>query len=148
MSTRTDERTLQAEAFLREAVFRSRTRQAVEGVLSPATGDVGNCGLGKQAAVVLDLDERGRELFETLFSEGLDDTGIESVHEVMSDWIQRQDALDRKRNHFLKDFRQRHGFDRAQYEDEQLRAYDDGLAAVNAEVDGELRAAAERLLTR
>ncbi|MCP3919356.1 MAG: hypothetical protein GY711_27785 [bacterium] len=58
-------------------------------------------------------------------------------------------ALDRKRNHFMKDFRHEHGFDRAQYDAEQAAAYRAGLDAVDAEVDAEVdegRAAAARAL--
>jgi hypothetical protein len=64
----------------------------------------------------------------------------------MSAWVERQDAIDRKRNHFLKAFRSRHGFDRARYAPEVLGEWEAGLAGINAEEDLERRAMAERLL--
>ena len=159
--TRPTERTERldlARDFLREAVYRSRARQAASGVLAqpPVSPDgpdaersaaLGNCGLGAKAAVVLDLDERGRDLFARLFGgDDLPGPALERVHAAMTGWIRRQDALDRKRNHFLKAFRQEHGFDRRAYTADEQRAYDGGLAAVNAECDRELDDAARALL--
>lgn len=119
-----------AEEFLREAVYRSRERQSP--VREPG------CGLGEKMAMAPDFSPRAREIYELL--------SLGNVHEVMSDWIGRQDALDRKRNHFLKDFRGRHGFDRTRYETAVLAEFEAGLARINAEEDSERRAAAERLL--
>ena len=119
-----------AEEFLREAVYRSREKQ------SPVR-DPG-CGLGGKMAVASDLSPRAREIHERL--------SLGDVREVMSDWIARQDALDRKRNHFLKDFRGRHGFDRKLYAPEILAEFETGLARINGEESSERRAAAERLL--
>lgn len=161
--TRPTERTKRldlARDFLREAVYRSRARQAASGVLaqppvSPHGPDaersaaLGNCGLGEKAAVVLDLDRRGQELFARLFGgDGLPGPALARVHAAMTDWIRRQDALDRKRNHFLKAFRNEHGFDRRTYGPELLAEYDAGLAAVNEQCDRELDEAALALLTR
>jgi hypothetical protein len=132
-----------AEAFLREAVYRSRERQsAVAAIRAPATSNP-NCGLGERAAVVLDLSPRARELLEGIH---LDDGRIRAVHEAMAEWTERQDALDRKRNHFLKDFRGRNGFDRTRYSPEVLAEFEAGLARVNAEEDAERRAVATRLV--
>ena len=64
----------------------------------------------------------------------------------MASWVKRQDALDRKRNHFMKDFRQTHGFDRTTYTSEQLASFETGLDAVNAEVAEARRQAAVALL--
>ena len=69
-----------------------------------------------------------------------------ALHELMTRWIQRQDALDRKRNHFLRDFRGANGFDRNAYAPDVMAAYEAGLEAVNAEVREGLRAAADALL--
>jgi hypothetical protein len=147
----TDERIQQAEAFLTEAVYRSRGRQAVDAALSPAaSGEVGRCGLGEKAAVVLDLDPRGRELFEQLFGALPDDDASESrlegIRDALKSWVKRQDALDRTRNHFLKAFRQEHGFDRTAYTKEELAAYESGLEEVNERARDELRSQAEALL--
>ena len=119
-----------AEEFLREAVYRSRERQSP--VRDPS------CGLGGKAEVVLDLSPRAREIHGLL--------SLGNVHGVMSDWIERQDAIDRKRNHFLKAFRGQHGFDRKLYAPETLAEFEAGLARINGEEDSERRAAAERLL--
>jgi len=135
-----------AEDFLREAVFRSRASQAVSTALKrTAKPALGTCGLGERAAIVLDLDARGRELFERLWRDA-DDARLERIRAVTAAWIARQDALDRDRNHFLKAFRAEHGFDRTRYTVELTSAFEAGLAAVNAEEDGERRAAAEQLL--
>ncbi|MFN0007807.1 MAG: hypothetical protein ACKVXR_07850 [Planctomycetota bacterium] len=130
-----------AEEFLREAVYRSRERQSAVAAVRAAAIRNPNCGLGENAAVVLDLSPRAREIARDL-GEG----ALQNASAVMSDWIERQDALDRKRNHFLKDFRGRHGFDRKLYGPEVLAEFDAGLARINAEEDSERRAAAERLL--
>jgi hypothetical protein len=85
-----------------------------------------------------ELSPRAREIHELL--------SLGDVRDVMTAWIERQDALDRKRNHFLKDFRGRHGFDRRLYGPEVLAEFEAGLARINVEEDSERRAAAERLL--
>lgn len=137
-----DERIQQAQAFLQEAVYRSRARQAAGTEL--AGGDP-NCGLGEKAALELNLSERGAELFASLWP---DPDAVDRAHVlgVLSDWVTRQDALDRKRNHFLRDFRHANGFDRTAYTAEQREAFEQGLDAVNREVNDGLRQAAQRLL--
>lgn len=175
----TADRIALAEAFLQEAVFESRAKQAAGTALAAgASSKPTNCGLGREAAIELGLSPRGRELFEALFApaEGaagavaerqaaqtpvrrdaanvqpLDTARTPSIvdlthlREVMRAWIERQDQLDRDRNHFLKAFRQRHGFDRRAYSGEQLAEYDSGLAAINARADAERREHASRLL--
>jgi hypothetical protein len=136
-----------AEEFLREAVYRSRDAQAARHALQ-ASGNpaLGSCGLGERAVVGLDLTPRGRELLEQLFDAERAAPASEDVRTTMTAWIEAQDAIDRKRNHFLKDFRSRHGFDRAAYAPESLALFEAGLARVNAEEDSARRAAAEKLL--
>jgi len=141
-----DERLGRAEALLQEAVYRSRASQAAEGLFAKGADEPGGCGLGARAAVVLDLSDEGRELFDALFAELDDERRLEEMRAVLADWVRRQDALDRKRNHFLKDFRRTHGFDRAEYSPEVATEYRAGLDRVNAEVDAARREAAERLL--
>jgi len=123
-----------AESFLQEAVFRSRERQAA-GVELRRGGNptAGNCGLGEKAAIELDLSARGRELAEQLWPAGLEGEHLESLKAAVAEWIVEQDALDRKRNHFLRDFRGKHGFDRTNYGEELVRAFEAGLATVNTE---------------
>jgi hypothetical protein len=136
------DRLAQAEAFLQEAVYRSRAGQAAGASLAGSA----HCGLGNEAAVELELSERGAELFRALWPEAPGGTELERVREVMRAWIVRQDALDRDRNHFMKGFRQRHGFDRTRYSPEQLAEYEAGLEQVNATVNGERRRSARALL--
>jgi hypothetical protein len=151
---RSAERLVLAQDFLREAVYRSRARQAASSALAPSeavdgerSAALGNCGLGAKAAVVLDLDARGRDLFARLFGgDDLPGPALERVHAAMTDWIRRQDALDRKRNHFLKAFRNEHGVDRRTYGAEPLAEFEAGLAEVNAQCDRELDEAAQALL--
>ncbi len=139
-----------ARAFLEEAVYRSRARQAASTALAPLTAgaapDARRCGLGEKAAIELDLGARGAELFERLWPAGLSAPALERVRAAMGTWVARQDALDRKRNHFLRDFRGAHGYDRAAYGPAEARAFEQGLAAVNAEVEAGLAAAAAALL--
>jgi hypothetical protein len=137
-----------AEAFLQEAVFESRAKQAAGTVLAAgASATATNCGLGREAAIELELSPRGRELFGALFGAAASScTELARIRAAMTAWIERQDQLDRDRNHFLKAFRQRHGFDRRAYAPEALAAYDSGLAAINARVDAERSEHASRLL--
>ncbi|SRR5260221_1126523 len=142
------ERLLLAEEFLREAVYRSREKQsALHSLQSGLAPGAGNCGLGERAAIALDLSPRGLELFDRLFERARKlPTSAEEIQSAMTGWIERQDAIDRKRNHFLKSFRSRHGFDRIRYGPEATRELEAGLAAINAEEDSERRATAQRLL--
>lgn len=131
-----------AESFLQEAVYRSRGDQAGATLLSAGSA---SCGLGEKPSVVLDLSPRAEELFTEIFAD--ETVALESLKEVMAAWVKRQDGLDRKRNHFLKDFRNAHGFDRSGYNEEQLQLFQTGLEAVNAEVSNARRDAAQSLLT-
>jgi hypothetical protein len=145
------ERPALAEAFLQEAVFRSRSKQAAgtalaQLALDPSSGKQRQCGLGARAELELDLTPRALELAQLLWPAGIDEARVTTVRRVMAGWIERQDALDRERNHFLKAFRQQHGFDRRTYTPAQLADYDSGLERVNALADTERRAAAIELL--
>lgn len=137
-----------AEAFLREAVYRSRAAQAAAGSLptaSPAPAG-GQCGLGERAMVVLDLTDKGRELFERIWTTEPTEGEFDRLRDLMREWIVDQDALDRKRNHFLKAFRNRHGFDRTHYTSEQLAEYEAGLTRINTAEDEARRSAARAML--
>ena len=133
-----------AMAYLQEAVYQSRDRQAMAAPLS-ASEAPGSCGLGERAVVELRLSDRGRELFSELWGED-EATDLEHIREVTSQWVREQDGYDRDRNHFMKAFRNKHGFDRNAYESEVMAAWDEGLAEINAKVNVELEAAARRLL--
>lgn len=136
------ERLRLAEEFLREAVFGSREKQA-----QVFRSGSRNCGLGEKAEIALDLSARGQELFEQLFG-SVDGTpaAAEAIRAATAAWIERQDEIDRKRNHFLKAFRGRHGFDRGRYAPEVLGEWESGLAGINAEEDAGRREIAGRLL--
>lgn len=137
-----------AEEFLREAVYRSRATQAFQTFLAQgAAPKLGQCGLGERAAIVLDLDARGRELFERLWRTGLGDDELARVRDVLRQWIETQDALDRERNHFLKAFRREHGFDRTQYSSAQVAEFELGLADLARTEDERRAAAAHQLLS-
>jgi hypothetical protein len=137
-----EERLRQAEMFLAEAVFASRAKQSAGAALA-AGGS--NCGLGASSEVVLDLSPRAQELATLLWPQPLGAPDLERARSLTAAWIELQDALDRKRNHFLKDFRQRHGFDRNAYAPEQLAAFEQGLARINAEVEQRRRECAAQL---
>jgi hypothetical protein len=123
--------------LLQEAVFAARGG----GSLAPTSDDptrLGGCGLG--AGPNLDVAVLGAGASETaraaaalLWPAGLDESRAARVREVIAGWVKRQDGLDRRRNHFIKDFRGEHGFDRTTYSDEIRAAYEHGVEAVNAD---------------
>lgn len=147
-----DERLTTAEAWLAEAVYASRARQAAGVSLLRAVERDGssptNCGLGRDAAVELSPTPRAAELARSLWPEPPSDEALRAIQDVAARWVERQDQLDRDRNHFLKAFRTRHGFDRNAYTPDQLAQFETGLAEVNARVDAERREAARDLLER
>ena len=142
------DRLTDADELLREVVYRSRERQAGVAAFPATPGDAGRgrCGLGERAAVDLDLSPRGVELYARIFAADPSPARLAEVQAAMSAWVERQDALDRKRNHFLKDFRHRHGFDRASYSAELLAEFEGGLARIGTEEDAERRRAAEQVV--
>jgi hypothetical protein len=140
-----------AEELLREAVYRSRAMQGVATMLAKRSADEGNCGLGAKAAVVLDLSPRGQELFERMFQHGDElqhgeGSTVTRVQSCLREWIVAQDAIDRRRNHFLKAFRNEHGNDRTKYSASQTAELEAGLARINDDEDRARRSAAESLL--
>ena len=137
-----------AEELLQEAVYRSRGEQAGAAALRAGRAGAGNCGLGEKAAVVLDLSPRAEAVFGELFPAGLADDALGRVRDVLAAWVKRQDTLDRRRNHFLKEFRLTHGFDRAAYPPERLAEFEAGLQRVNDDASAARAAAAVELLER
>ena len=139
-----------AEALLQEAVFRSRAKQAAglgSATSATSTGPTGaGCGLGARAAVEAELSEEGSRLLARLWPEPPGEAELGRIGTAIAGWVRLQDALDRKRNHFLKDFRGRHGADRRAYPPEVARAFEQGLAEVNGEVDQRRARAARELL--
>ena len=144
-----DERVAGCEGFLQHAVYASRERQAARAGLGGARLDApsgpGSCGLGEGAELDVELTDEGRALAERLWPSGLTEAVATGIREVTNAWIGRQDALDRKRNHFIRDFRQAHGMDRQGYGEAETREFEDGLERINAEVREGLRRAATEL---
>ena len=134
-----EERLAQAEAFLQEAVYRSRETQA--GALQGGA----NCGLGEGPSIDLSPTPKAAELLQSLFP-GSNAVPLEHLRRTTAAWIERQDAFDRRRNHFLRDFRKAHGADRKQYDADQSAQFEQGLERINAEALAARRAAAEQLL--
>ncbi|HUR27484.1 MAG TPA: hypothetical protein VM509_04805 [Planctomycetota bacterium] len=139
-----EQRVRLASDLLREAVFSSRAKQAAGTSLArvDSRAKAGNCGLGAHAEVELCLSEKARELAAALWPAAL---APESAATVITEWVERQDALDRKRNHFLRDFRGANGFDRSKYTSAQLATFEAGLARVNDEEDRLRGESAEKL---
>lgn len=144
-----EEREKTAEAFLVEAVYRSRAKQAAASALiAPLdpTAAKGRCGLGEAAAIALDLSDTGRALFAQLWPTEPAAATLARIQARMTEWIEAQDALDRQRNHFLKSFRTKNGFDRTRYDATQLAEFDAGLRRINEAEDAARRAAARSLI--
>jgi len=139
-----------ARNLLQEAVYQARARQAAGVGLSGHHLDqpapVGGCGMGHAPEEALELSERGADILRRVWPSPLGPVAVERLRSMLQDWVQRQDALDRKRNHFLRDFRQSHGFDRRAYSDEEATAFENGLERINAEADDRLAQAAHELL--
>lgn len=134
-----------AQDFLREAVYASRAKQAAGTELArlAAPRVKGSCGLGEAAAVELELSPRGAELYALLWPAGHAD--LRALEAALASWVVDQDALDRDRNHYLKAFRHKHGFDRRAWSAELLAEYDAGLASIAAREDTARAAAAASL---
>lgn len=136
-----------AEAFLREAVFRSRERQAASVALASAKSKAGNCGLGEKPALDLDLSRRAKEIVARLWPDGLEGAALEKTRKLLEDWVVEQDAIDRKRNHHMKAMRMKYGFERDAYPPGVAREFDAGLERVNSEENARRRAVAQELLS-
>jgi len=129
-------------AFLVEAVYRSRNSQGLDSAFAGKS----NCGLGEGPVANLDLSEKAQSLFDELWPETTDQAHLDAIRVTTRGWVERCDALDRDRNHFLRDFRQTNGFDRSAYTTEQLVEYESGLEDVNSSADAALAEAAEALV--
>jgi hypothetical protein len=139
----TDDARLELAAkLLQEAVYQARARSG--GAFGGARG---GCGLGPPPeARGLELTEHGRELFATLFPVPPSATRLARIAERVGQWVGEADALDRERNHFLRAFRTRHGFDRRAYSPAEVSEFEAGLQRVNEQASARLRAAAGALL--
>lgn len=148
-----------ARRLLMEAVFASRASGAnaaprapsAPSASAPSDSATGNCGLGTgpdlDAAVLgAGAGDEARRAAARLWPDGLDASRTEAARAALRGWVKRQDGLDRTRNHFIKEFRAEHGFDRRTYSPEVLIAYEDGVEAVNQRNRDGLDAAARALL--
>lgn len=122
-----------ARQFLQESVFASR--EASHGFSPRSLDGASGCGLGLRPTIPDDFNGKQARLLEQMLSAASkgEHGPFASIREKVEEWIKTQDALDRKRNHFLRDFRQQHGFDRASYAADVEAAFKAGLAAINDE---------------
>jgi hypothetical protein len=127
-----------AKKFLEAAVFASRS--------AGAGPESGACGLGDGPVLGAAWSEEQQRSMDALVPAGLTAEQRRQVDQEAAAWVRTQDGLDRKRNHFLKAFRQEHGVSRKTYSPPVAAAYDAGLDAVNGDNDARLAAAAQRLL--
>ena len=95
----TADRIALAQSLLQEAVFTSRARQAAGGAISePAVAAdparpagsrtekaAGNCGLGAETVVDLDLSERGKELCGEIWSREVYEEGTNARRDASSE---------------------------------------------------------------
>jgi hypothetical protein len=139
-----------AEALLAEAVYASRAAQAATSALGALGGPAGarQCGLGHGPVPLADLElsARARELAHQLWPEARLEPQAAELRALLDAWIREQDSLDRARNHFLRDFRSRHGRGRAEYAPEVADAFEAGLEQINAKARERLAACAERVV--
>lgn len=139
-----------AEALLQDAVYQARARQAAGVGLSGHSLDqpapVGGCGAGNLPEEALELSPNGAEILRSVWPNPLAPAAVDRVREVLQNWIERQDALDRKRNHFLRDFRQVNGFDRRDYAADIAASFEAGLERINSEANERLQQSARELL--
>lgn len=135
-----------ATSFLQESVFASReashtfSPRAVEG----ASG----CGLGLRPTIPEDFNDRQASLLEQMIeAAGLppEQVRYDAIRDCVTGWIKMQDGIDRQRNHFLKDFRGVHGFDRKAYAPQIETAFQEGLRAINDDNRARLQAQASAL---
>ena len=127
-----------ARTFLEEAVLASRSQP--QDPLGSAS-----CGLGDGPALALGFNEKQRGLLQGLGKHILPENAA-TVPRTVDAWVKMQDGLDRRRNHFMKAFRQQHGMSRKAYSPEVNAEFSAGLDAINADNDERLSAAAQELL--
>jgi hypothetical protein len=137
-----------AAAFLQEAVFASREVSHAAAFQAPH----GGCGLGGRPTLAEAWSSRQlQKAGELAAAVGLAAEYprlVEACDAEAARWVRLQDGLDRKRNHFLKDFRAAHGFDRRAYPPEVEGAFKEGLERINADNREQLEAAARGLVSR
>lgn len=143
-----------AASFLQEGVYASREQAHAPEArsLTASESAAGSCGLGARPLThptwssrqTRCAEELGRAL--NLETSGKASDGTKLLVEHLASWVRVQDGLDRKRNHFLKDFRAQYGADRRSYSPETDARFREGLAAINADNQERLRAAAAAVI--
>ena len=135
-----------AARFLSEAVYAAREQSHR---FHPGEG-ASACGLGERPSLPETWSPAqarvAAELFQSLEAHGREGELAPALEGVAGAWVQVQDGLDRKRNHFIKGFRQQHGADRKAYAPEVEQAFRDGLELINADSRERLARAAEEML--
>lgn len=93
-----------------------------------------------------DLGPHGRELLGVLWPRPMAPTRRERLLGVVRRYVDRAEALARRRDRFVHDFRAEHGFDRSAYTADEASELADGLTRLDVEVGERLVAAALELL--
>jgi hypothetical protein len=133
-------------ALLRALVARSREAQATSGALAAlGSAAAGRCGLGERAELELDLPPAALEHARALWPAGAPAEQLAFLREEFERVVREQDALDRRRNHFLKSFRGAHGPDRRAWDAALLGEYERGLDEINGEQTRALEHSAARI---
>ncbi len=127
-----------ARTFLQETVLASRQTSHAFNPDSLGSATTGGCGMGPRPDAPDTWTPRQQELISLMSRTAgtppkSDDLLLHNVARTCIDWIRRQDAIDRQRNHFLREFRTRHGFDRHSYDVTVEAAFREGIEAINAE---------------
>lgn len=137
-----------ARQFLQEAVFASR---GASHAFSPRSLEgAAGCGLGLRPALPEDLSPRQGDIVTQMLEHRLPGETpfrFDLLTDHAADWIRLQDQLDRQRNHFIKDFRGTHGFDKAAWAPDVKATFTAGLDAINADNRDRLDVAAAALAT-
>lgn len=129
--------------FLQESVFAAREAQHSE-----MTAGAGGCGLGARPVIPETFTAKQAAIMEEMMAAAsvAPERLVEVAQQSAERWIKIQDGLDRKRNHFLKDFRQGHGFDRRAYPPEIDAQFQSGIDEINQENRERLDREAEAFL--
>lgn len=113
------------------------------------TGDLGPPPAAEPAPegeVEDDLTPHGRELLGVLWPRPMGPARRERLLSVVRRYVDRAEALARRRDRFVHDFRAEHGFDRSAYTAAEASELADGLARLDAEAGERLGDAALELL--
>ncbi len=128
--------------FLKAALYRARESLHRNDFIDRKSGF---CGLGDTAPTHQELPEEYAALLKDFSSERLTQRRA-LIPPLIQSWISDLDPIDRANNHFLKQFRQKHGFDRRQYDAKTEQAFTEGLSKIHAEQEEVLNRHAAELV--